>query len=155
MDEEGKPSYLLKYETQENETQENVGQLIMCGVLKQLKFPCTEYLVTSFRKDGIIHDAIMSKNYRDADDVVEISGLNNKFFQREFDNNMGQKPQMHHSVNFYLDVLKKLYGRNNIDFNGIRRDLVKMALLQYVYVMSDLHFYNLSFLKVNYRQNPV
>ena len=144
----GKPSYLLKYETRSNEIQENAGQYIMSGILKQLNFPGTEYLVTTFKKDGKYYDAILSKNYRETDDVVEISGLglNNKFFQREFDNNMGQKPQIHHSVNFYIDVLKKLYGRNNINFTAIRRDLVKIALLQYVYVMSDLHFYNLSFM---------
>lgn len=147
-DNEGKNRYLLKYESRNNESLENVGQFIMCGVLDQLGVSYADYLVVDFFKDGRKHDAIMSKSYiENLNDNVEISGfvLNSKNRDRFYDNAEGMIAEYHHNVDFYVDTLKFLYSKNEVDFDNIRTTLVKYALLQYVYVMSDLHFYNLSF----------
>lgn len=152
LDKDGQKRYLLKYESRENESLENVGQFIMCGVLDQLGVPYAEYLVVDFTKDGTKHDAIMSKSYKEYSDEVEISGfvLNSKNRDRLYDNAEGIIAEHHHNVDFYIETMKLLYGKKNVDFEQIRTTLVKYALLQYVYVMSDLHFYNLSF---SYRES--
>ena len=147
LDKNANKRYLLKYESRENESLENVGQFIMCGILDQLEIPYAEYLVVDYYDDGVKRDAIMSKNYRENKDDVEISGfvLNSKNRDRLYDNAEGMIAERHHNVDFYIDTLKYLYSKNEVDFDQIRTTLVKYALLQYVYVMSDLHFYNLSF----------
>ena len=147
QDNSGRNRYLLKYESRKNESLENVGQFLMCGVLDQLDVPYAEYLVVDFLKDGKSYDAIMSKNYREKADEVEISGfvLNSKNRDRLYDNAEGVIADHHHNVDFYMETMKLLYSKNEVDFDQIRNQLVKYALLQYVYVMSDLHFYNLSF----------
>lgn len=147
-DEESPRSYLIKYEDRDTRSLENAGQFIMCGVFDQLKLRHTEYLVCDFKLDGVSYDAIMSKNYRQNDDIVELSGftLNDKYKKREFDNNMGIILDSRHNVKAYMEILRSIYGRNAVNFDGIEQNLKEYCLLQYVFMMSDLHFYNLSFM---------
>ena len=146
-----KNAYLLKYEMRNNDSLDNAGQFIMEGILDKLGIPHAEYYIVDYiqyEKDGKkSYDAIMTKNYK-KENEVEISGyiFNNKVNDREYDNNMGQSTEHHHTVEGYMDCFRKLYGRNNINFKELERDMLKYCLIQYVYAMSDLHYYNLSFL---------
>ena len=144
-------AYLLKYETKNGSLLDNAGQFIMEGILEKLRVPHAEYFIVDFEKyeNGEKHkyDAIMTKNYKKANEV-EISGyiLNKKINDREYDNNMGQTYEHHHTVKHYMEYFKKLYSKNDIDFAELRRELTKYCLIQYVFAMSDLHYFNLSFL---------
>lgn len=147
-DEENSRSYLIKYEDRDTRSLENAGQFIMCGVFDQLGLKHAEYLVCDFKFDGVSYDAIMSKNYRRNADIVELSGftLNDKYKKREFDNNMGVLLESRHNVKAYMEILRNLYGRNAINFDKIEQSLKEYCLIQYIFMMSDLHFYNLSFM---------
>lgn len=145
---DNKQAYLVKYEDRNTRSYENAGQFIMCGVLEQLNIPHAQYLVCDFEIDGNKYEAIMSKNYKKSEDIVEFSGftLNNKYQTRTFDNSNGEKIDFQHNVSQYMEMLKTLYGKNPLDFDKIKLDLEKYCLIQYVFMMSDLHFYNLSFM---------
>lgn len=140
-------AYLVKYGERNVKTEEDAGQFLMCGVLEQLDIPHAKYLVTEFSKDGKSYDAIISENYRENENIMEMSGstLNQKWEDTNYDNNFGAKTQHRHTVDYYYDIIKTMYSKNSIDFESLRLDLLKYCLLQYVFDMSDLHYYNLSF----------
>lgn len=142
-----RPEYLLKYEERQNDSLDNVGQFLVCGVLDQLGVPHAKYLPCEFKLDGEYYDAILSENYRTSPNDIELSGftLNMKNKDRYRDNFFGEYQPQCHTVNFYTKVLKDLYGKNKVDFEAIRERLLEYSLVQYVFMMSDLHFYNLSF----------
>ncbi len=139
--------YLLKYNDNNVTSFENAGQFIMDGVFNQLSQNHAEYMVVDFEKDGIKYDAILSKNFK-LKDFREISGftINNKFANFIYDNNFGFNTNFHHTVDYYCNIFKFLYSKKPIDLSGIRLELLKYCLLQYVFAMSDLHYYNLSFM---------
>lgn len=140
-------AYLVKFDEREVKTEEDAGQFLMCGLLEQLNIPYAKYLVTEFTKEDKHFDAIISKNYREGENILEMSGstLNQKWGDTNYDNNFGVKPQHRHTVEFYYHIIKTMYRKNSIDFEQLRTDLLKYCLLQYVFNMSDLHYYNLSF----------
>lgn len=140
-------AYLVKYGERKVHTEEDAGQFLMCGLLEQLDIPYAKYLVTEFVRDGKSYDAIISKNYREGENTMEMSGstLNQKWVDTNYDNNFGVKPQHKHTVEFYYDIIRTMYRKNSIDFEQLRTDLLKYCLLQYVFDMSDLHYYNVSF----------
>ena len=146
LDENGKNQYLLKYENRINDALS--GQFLMCGILEQIGLPCAEYLVTDFTKDEKHIDAIMSKNYKKSASEVEIScfSMNRKKSERDYDNNMGLEQKHEHNVYHYVDIIKQLYSKNAINFDKIALDLKTYALIQYIFVMSDLHYGNLTFI---------
>ena len=146
LDGNRKNQYLVKYEDKKNES--TAGQFIMCGALEQIGVPCAEYLVSEFVSKGIIKDSIISKNYKKKESEVEISAysLNRKKSERDYDNNLGKKVRHAHTVYRYLDIFKQLYGRNDIDFDKIALDLKTYALIQYIFLLTDLHYCNLTFI---------
>lgn len=146
-DGENQYAYLVKYEERDVKTEEDAGQFLMCGLLEQLNLPYAKYLVTEFTSENKPYDAIISKNYRKNKNTREMSGstLNQKWGDTNYDNNFGAKPRHRHSVDYYCHIIKSMYSKNNIDFEQLRLDLLKYCLLQYVFNMSDLHYYNLSF----------
>lgn len=139
--------YLVKYSERSVKTEEDAGQFLMCGLLKQLNVPHAEYMIADFSKGDKSFDAIISKNYREKETIIELSGatLNQNWEDRMYDNNFGEKKDHCHTVEHYYKILKILYEIYDIDFEKIRFDLLKYCLLQYVFDMSDLHYYNLSF----------
>ena len=147
INDEGEHKYLVKYDLRENDSLDNVGQFIACGILEQIEIPAAEYLITDFSYNGKEYDAIISKNYRKSESELNISAysLNRKNSERDFDNNMGVKSKHKHTIKHYLEIIQKLYGkRNDIDLKELDFELSAYALIQYVYVMSDLHYYNLT-----------
>lgn len=142
-----KDKYLLKYNDNDVNTLENAGQFIMDGIFDQLSQNHAKYLVVDFEKDGVKYDAILSKNFK-LNDFRELSGftINNKLANYLYDNENGYNINFHHTVDYYCKVFQLLYSKNPIDLSGIRFELLKYCLLQYVFAMSDLHYYNLSFM---------
>lgn len=140
-------AYLVKYNERSVKTEENAGQFLMCGLLEQLNIPHAQYLVAEFSKDDKNYDAIISKNYREKESYIELSGatLNQNWEDRMYDNNFGEKKEHCHTVEHYYKILKMLYDIYDIDFDQIRFELLKYCLIQYIFNMSDLHYYNLSF----------
>ena len=146
LDDNGKNQYLVKYENRVNDVVS--GQFLICGILEQIGLPCAEYFVTQFSKDEKQIDAIMTRNYKKSDTEVEISGfsMNRKKAERDYDNNMGMESKFSHTVYHYVDIIKQLYSKNAINFDKLELDLKTYALIQYIFVMSDLHYGNLTFI---------
>jgi hypothetical protein len=72
--------------------------------------------------------------------------MNRKKSERDYDNNMGQKQKHSHTVYRYIDIIKQLYSKNAVNFEKVELDLKIYALIQYIFVMSDLHYGNLTFI---------
>lgn len=140
-------AYLLKYSDQRIRTEEDAGQFLMCGILDQLKLPYAKYLVADFECDGVKYDAIISKNYKENENIFEMSGyaVNQKYKDTMYDNNFGEKINDKNNVEDYAKMIQFMYKKNSIDFDQLRTNMLKYCLLQYVYDMSDLHYYNISF----------
>lgn len=100
-------AYLLKYSDQRIRTEEDAGQFLMCGILEQLKLPYAKYLVADFECDGVKYDAIISKNYKENENIFEMSGyaVNQKYKDTMYDNNFGEKINDKNNVEDYAKMI--------------------------------------------------
>lgn len=139
--------YLLKYDEHQTQTMENVGQFIMNGVFEQIDIPHAKYFVVDFTENEVPTSAIMSLNFK-PQTYRELSAftIGNKLKDYLYDNFNGANTGTHHTVEFYDKALRLLYRKNDVNFDKITADAKKYCLLQNLFMMTDLHFYNLSYL---------
>ncbi len=143
-----KRDFLVKIDRNETSC-ESFGEVLFSELCKMVNFPCVNYhLVKVENEYGEITDGVACENYNTSDKDMEISGFNlgHTYSFLQYDNQNGKKIDPQNNIDFYLKAIKYLgpdIQEENLTI--IRNDMLKLALMDFLTLQGDRHWYNISF----------
>ena len=145
--------HLCKYS---NNKYSIVGELIVQKALDFISYPHARYMPLIMRTNnglayGTISPDILTGRTEEekSGDYEEISArsLASKYLNAMHDTHYGMQVPYEHTVDFYLKALKEVEKCNDEDLEQIKTELLKVALIEALFLMNDLHEENLGFFK--------
>lgn len=133
-----------------------IGELIMTKVFDSFTYPHAKYFPVILRLDNGIGYGTASPDILTGRTIKTESGkyeetsarsLASKYINLMHDNNYGMPVVYEHTVDFYLKALEKIEKCDEKTLKKIKTDMLKVALIQGLFLMNDLHEENLGFLK--------
>ena len=141
--------YLFKtnYKYPEHKTYSNCGEVLYTNLGKQLNFPCVEsYFATTNYYDDSCNGVVVKSFFKDGDEdsmsyaeMIHIAKTRTREFYYKSDFN---------NVESCMEVVKYVakYLDKKVDMKQMRRDLVKMAIVDCFLGQSDRHQANIEFI---------
>lgn len=131
------------------------GELIISKALDMISYPHAKYHPVILLDNGIAYGTaspdIMpgrSEKVRSGDfEEISARSLASDYINLIHDEHYGVKVNYEHTVDFYISALSAVEKCGPKDLEKLRTELLKVALIQGLFLMNDLHEENLGFFK--------
>lgn len=139
-----------------NSRYSTVGELIAQRALDSISYPHAKYFPLVIRvNNGFAYgtaspDILTGRTQKEKSgqfEEISARSLASKYLNTIHDTNYGMQVPYEHTVDFYLKALKEVEKCNDKELKQIKTELLKVALIQAMFLMNDLHEENLGFFK--------